>query len=221
MPGGSTSSTVAGVQSVQRTGTARPSYASTSTPDAPSLAALRQKLRQIQRIGSVSSAGSGASRGRSRRSEPDAPRARDGDVEDAPLLLLGCALPLGLDPLEPRAVHGAAPQAGEPQTDAAVLGDPELAVVVAAVLAQVGTQTTGNSSPLARCTVIIRTASSASASSGASPSRAWIRSRSATASMKPRRSRPSSASNSRAIRISLRTFAMRRAPPGSASRWRS
>ena len=68
-----------------------------------------------------------------------------------------------------------------------------------------------------------RTAEAAwiSPSSGASPSRARIRRCSSTKSMKPRRSRPSSASYSRARRISLRTFAIRRSPPACASTARS
>ena len=65
-------------------------------------------------------------------------RARHGDVEDPPLLLLGGRLLLGLDPLELRAVDGAAAQRGEPQAEAAVIGDAQRAVVLAAVLAQVG-----------------------------------------------------------------------------------
>ena len=64
-------------------------------------------------------------------------RARGRHVEDAALLLLRRHAALGLDALEPRAVHRAAAQAGEPQAHAAVLGDPQRAVVVAAVLSEV------------------------------------------------------------------------------------
>ncbi len=88
------------------------------------------------------------------------------------------------------------------------------------------TQTIGNSSPLARWIVIRRTASSASPSTGASLSRlspappspaprAW------TSSRNPRRSGPAAVSCSRPRRISLRTLASRRAPPGIASIVRS
>ena len=62
--------------------------------------------------------------------------ARRCDVEDAPLLLLGVELALRLESLEPLAVDGAA-EPGEPQADAAVLRDPQGALVVAALLAEV------------------------------------------------------------------------------------
>ena len=65
-------------------------------------------------------------------------RARDRHVEDPPLLLLRRHASLGLDALEPCAVHGAAAEPGQAQAHAAVLRDPQRAVVVTAVLAEIG-----------------------------------------------------------------------------------
>ena len=92
------------------------------------------------------------------------------------------------------------PSVGEPQSDAAVLGDPQRRRRRRGrpCRGRPGTPR-GTRVPWRGARSSCRTASRASASSGASPSRAGITSRSSTASMKPRRSRPSSASYWRAM----------------------
>ncbi len=75
-------------------------------------------------------------------------RARERDVEDALLLLLGHHLLALLDALQPLAVDGAASQRGQPQAEAAVLGDAQGAVVLAPLLAQVGHAHHGELQPL-------------------------------------------------------------------------
>ena len=98
-----------------------------------------QKPRQIQRIGSWSSDGLRALRQVGGAAQHQMLlRARDRHVEDPPLLLLRRDASLGLDALEPCAVHRTAAEPGEAQAHAAVLRDPQRAVVVAAVLAEIG-----------------------------------------------------------------------------------
>ncbi len=105
-------------------------------------------------------------------------RARGGDVEQPSLLRrLGRGDRRG-DPLPAeRRDRLAAGERQQPQADVAVLADQQPRRAPSApVRPRSATQTTGNSSPLARWIVISRTASRPSDSSAASPSRASARS---------------------------------------------
>jgi hypothetical protein len=89
------------------------------------------RLLQLVRLGQLVEVG-----GAAQQQVPLGPR--HGHVEDAPLLGLAGGLLLRLDPLELRAVHAAAADRREPQAEAAVVRDAQRAVVLAAVLAEVG-----------------------------------------------------------------------------------
>ena len=151
-------------QRVQRTRTSRPSRSSTCSPVAPSRGSPGQKPRQIQRIGSLSSAGSdAASRDRWRRSGSGAAapgcRPRRRSVAPLPRPPLRCSALIrssrslstapppsraSRSPTLPSSEIRSAPSSSRPS------------------LPRSARQTTGNSRPFARWTVISRTASSAS-----------------------------------------------------------